>query len=107
MAWKVAYKLCEWNAGQLQQKLKGSKGDWVRSMALASHEVLYVGTNTGRLQRVHLPHGEGGEEHWEHLWENGRAEPLVCVAVSSISQDLCSVSFFLRSCLGFVDLTRR
>jgi hypothetical protein len=88
MATLMPCKLVKFCAGQLttgQQKPRGSKGDWVRSMALDSHDVLYVGTNAGRLQRVHLPHADRGEEHWEDLWDNGRAEPLVCVAVSFLS----------------------
>ena len=55
--------------------------DWVRPMALASHEVLYIGTHRGRLQRVHLP-ARGVPERWEHLWDNGRGEALMCLAVS-------------------------
>ena len=49
-------------------------------MALAGHEVLYIGTHRGRLQRVHLP-ARAVPERWEHLWDNGRGEALMCLAV--------------------------
>jgi hypothetical protein len=59
----------------------------VRPMALASHQVLYVGTHQGRVQRVTLP-GPGQPERWEQLWENGRREALMCLAVSTLNQCL-------------------
>ncbi len=52
----------------------------MRPMALASHHVLYIGTHQGRLQRVQLP-SPGLPERWEQLWQNGRREALMCLAV--------------------------
>ena len=49
-------------------------------MALAGHQVLYIGTHQGRLQRVQLP-CLGLPERWEQLWDNGRGEALMCLAV--------------------------
>ena len=60
---------------------KQTREDWVRPMALAGHEVLYIGTHRGRLQRVQPP-ARGAPERWEHLWNNGRGEALMCLAVS-------------------------
>jgi len=56
----------------------------VRPMALASHDVLYIGTQQGRLQRVHLP-SPGVPERWEQLWENGCREALMCLAVRPLT----------------------
>ena len=68
-------------AGAGEAASKQTREDWVRPMALASHEVLYIGTHRGRLQRVRLP-ARGVPERWEHLWDNGRGEALMCIAVS-------------------------
>ncbi|BDA49006.1 probable WD repeat-containing protein 6 at N-terminal half [Coccomyxa sp. Obi] len=68
--------------GQISPKTAAGKGDWVRSMALADHNVLYVGTNLGRVQRVRLPDEDSERELWEQLWDNGRAEALICLAVT-------------------------
>ncbi len=56
----------------------------MRPMALASHAVLYIGTQQGRLQRVHLP-SPGVPERWEQLWENGCKEALMCLAVRPLT----------------------
>ena len=65
----------------------------MRPMALVSHQVLYVGTHQGRVQRVTLP-GPWQPERWEQLWENGRREALMCLAVSTLNW--CSATLFLR-----------
>jgi hypothetical protein len=81
--------LCLAEADQQQNK-KSSREDWARTMALADEGLLYVGTNLGRLQRVWLPDLAAGQaEEWERLWDNGRAEPLVCLAVSLICMPCC------------------
>ena len=67
-------------AGVGEDAAKQKREDWVRPMALAGHEVLYIGTHRGRLQRVHLP-ARAVPERWEHLWDNGRGEALMCLAV--------------------------
>ena len=59
----------------------------MRPMALASHQVLYIGTHQGRLQRVQLP-SPGLPERWEQLWEKGRGEALMCLAVGPTAYDL-------------------
>lgn len=74
------------SAGQSAPKAAAGKGDWVRSMALAGHDVLYVGTNLGRVQRVRLPDKDSEQELWEQLWDNGRAEALICLAVRTSAQ---------------------
>lgn len=49
-------------------------------MALADHQVLYIGTHQGRLQRVQLP-CPGLPERWEQLWDNDWREALMCLTV--------------------------
>ena len=78
-------------AGQTPPTTAAGKGDWVRSMALAGHNVLYIGTNQGKVQRVRLPDKDCEQELWEQLWDNGRAEALTCLAVSTVS-----LQFWLR-----------
>jgi hypothetical protein len=70
-------------AGAQQGVCTSGREDWARTLALVDQGLLYVGTNMGRLQRVWLPDDCSGqqEEQWEHLWDDGRAEPLVCLAV--------------------------
>ena len=68
-------------AGAGEAAAKQEREDWVRPMALASHEVLYIGTHKGRLQRACLP-SRGAPERWEHLWDNARGQALMCLAVS-------------------------
>lgn len=78
-----------------QGACKQNREDWVRPMALANHQVLYLGTHQGRLQRVWLPRpgpglpspgpgmpGLGTAERWEQLWDNGCGEAMMCLAVS-------------------------
>lgn len=79
---------CQWVAGACSGNgAARPTEDWICAVALASPDVLYVGTRLGALQRVTLPRAAspgtaGREEEWEQVSQNGRAEALSCLAVS-------------------------
>jgi hypothetical protein len=77
------------NGGSHPNVADAHKDDWICTLALASHDVLCLGTHLGRLQRVLLPApgspcslGSGQqEERWQQLWQSPRGQPLSCLAV--------------------------
>ena len=77
----------------------------MRPMALASHQVLYIGTHQGRLQRVQLP-SPGLPERWEQLWQNGRREALMCLAVRPSPLTVLSVFQIAQPAPNFSKSTR-
>lgn len=66
---------------------KKPRPDWVRCLALAGRDVLYVSMNSGSVSRVRFE-GAGQPEVWQTLWEDGgeKPNPVTCLAVGMVGE---------------------